>query len=1517
MKKAARKIYNILRLAIVTALVSIVGVFAIAYVALSIPAVQDKIKEVGEEELSNLLHTDVKIGEVTIMPFNEVVLKDVEVPDQKGDSLFTIEKLGAGVSLYNLVVNQRIVFTYAEIVGLKGHIVKPDRESPTNMQFIIDAFKPKDNKPPKKFDLVIYNVVLRKCALTYDLLSEARKEGQFDPNHVALDSIKADLTLPRLKNDDFIIELNRMSLVEQSGFKLKNIAAKVEINNKMTVARGLIVELPNSLLSLGDIELHYNSLKTMGNDIKNSPVEVALSNSYIALEDISPFVPKLKGMKDVVDISAIIKGDANHVDVRTLALNTHDNLLSLNTSATIDSLSSKENISFDVPHIVLHAHADKVEDIVSRFASLTPQAAGIIRRCGDVSIDGSAKGNIHNLHFNGGVGTSLGALNLNGQFVSNDANKSFSGHIATLGFGLGELLAKTNLLGEVAMDVDLTGQLGAGKLSNASINGVISYIDFNGYRYHNITADLKNELKDVNGSISVDDPSVKLNIEGVAHLDGPATTIDIDLNTDGLNMSRLGFIKNVPDGQVSMVMSSNFSGNSLDNLTGSIVVDDVNYSDGNGKKLHLNNVTLTADNASMPQNITLNSDFLNGNVTGSYDFSTLVPSVKGMLSTAFPKLFGNYAYVLKRASKKNDLDFNFVLDPSDELNDILKLPVKFVYKTTVNGNISESHNSFAVNVNAPYLLNGNKIIEGTDLSARLDNEAGNVSVVAHTLFPLKQGKAAVTLNANGINDRLDADLAWRVARETDFHGNLNMSSFFDRDEDGKMIIDIDVNPSQLVFNDKPWQVDPAKVSVHDGVIKVDNLCGHSDDQFVKINGEASKNPESELCLELNDISLDYVFETLNINHVTFGGQATGKFYASDLFSKAPRIYTPVLHVAGLSYNEALMGDTDIKSRWLNDEKAVELDADIAQTNGLHSRIKGAIFAADDSLYLDFDAQRANVGFLKPYMSAFTSDVQGEVSGNAILFGNFKTINLKGDIKADSLKFKLDYTNVYYTCSGDSVHMKPDLITFSDVMIHDREGHEAKLNGWLKHNSFHDPVFNFSITEAKNFLCYDTNADINPIWYGQVYGNGSAFVTGEPGVVDIKVNMQSSPNSKFTFVLSDAEEANEYNFITFRDRNKPVGEIKVEEVVDTIPEIVRQLSAKANIEQQGPPTSYNIDLQGDITPDLQLIVVMDPVGGDRIKATGRGNLRLTYNNNDEMTMFGKYTLEKGNYNFTLQDVIIKDFTIKDGSSISFQGDPYAALLDIKAVYALNANIKDLDETFADDKEINRTNVPVHALLNAKGLISQPDISFDLEFPTLTTDAYRRIKSIISTDEMMNRQIIYLLALNRFYTPEYMNNSRPNNELTSVASSTISSQLSNMLGKMSDKWSISPNFRTSRGDFSDVEVDLALSSQLLNNRLLFNGNFGYRDNKYNTRNSNFIGDFDIEYLLNKNGSFRLKAYNHFNDQNFYVRNALTTQGVGIVWKHDFDRPFDFLNKNRYKLNIVKDTTVTDTVKVVDVK
>ena len=489
----------------------------------------------------------------------------------------------------------------------------------------------------------------------------------------------------------------------------------------------------------------------------------------------------------------------------------------------------------------------------------------------------------------------------------------------------------------------------------------------------------------------------------------------------------------------------------------------------------------------------------------------------------------------------------------------------------------------------------------------------------------------------------------------------------------------------------------------------------------------------------------------------------------------------------------------------------------------------------------------------------------------------------GDIVADSIRFFLDYVNCWYSASRVPIHIVPDYIEFSDIAIHDREGHEAKLGGWLKHDAFHNPEFSFAITDARNFLSYDTNPSINPDWYGTIYGNGACFVDGGPGVVNIRVNMTSAPRSRFTLVMNDTEQADNYNFITFRDREaKP--EPVANQVVDSVDLVLSQLKKKVIKEENSEPSAYNIDLQGDITPDVALTVIMDPVGGDRIKATGGGHMRLTYNNNGELGTYGKYTLDKGTYTFTLQDVIIKEFTIRDGSSISFQGDPYAAVLDLEAVYSLNSNIRDLYESFGDDPDLNRTNVPVHALMRAKGIISQPEISFDLEFPSLTAEAVRKVKSIISTDEMMNRQIIYLLALNRFYTPEYMNQ---NELLTSVASSTIAGQLSNILGKMTDNLSIAPNVRTNK-DFTDLEVDVALSSQLLNNRLLLNGNLGYRDNTYRQSNTNFIGDFDLEYLLNNKGTFRLKSYNHFNDQNYYRPNALTTQGVGIVWKHDFNKP-----------------------------
>ncbi|MBR6746364.1 MAG: translocation/assembly module TamB domain-containing protein, partial [Muribaculaceae bacterium] len=515
------------------------------------------------------------------------------------------------------------------------------------------------------------------------------------------------------------------------------------------------------------------------------------------------------------------------------------------------------------------------------------------------------------------------------------------------------------------------------------------------------------------------------------------------------------------------------------------------------------------------------------------------------------------------------------------------------------------------------------------------------------------------------------------------------------------------------------------------------------------------------------------------------------------------------------------------------------------------------------------------------------------SGTAHIYGTFSDIDLEGDIYVEDMRLKLNFTNTYYSTS-DSIKITPGKITLENVTLSDPYGNTARLDGTVYHTYFREPTFDFNISNVREMLVYNESATANADWYGKIFVNGGATIKGEPGVVKIDVEATTTAGSTFSFVLSELEIADDYTFLTFRDKDAP----KVEEIqLDERMGAVERLRALLNKKVDEQFSDYIIELRVNITPEAEIILVMDPVAGDRIRSHGQGNMRMVYTSADnDLRMFGDYTLERGTYNFTLQDIIIKDFIINSGSQIAFTGDPLTAQLNIEAIYSLNANLSDLDESFLQDKELNRTNVPVHAVLKVRGDIQQPEISFDLAFPTLTSDTYRKVRSIVSTEEMMNQQIIYLLALNRFYTPEYMSTSTKGNELFSVASSTISSQLSNILGHLSDKVSVAPNFRSDQGNFSDMEVDVALSSRLLNNRLLLNGNFGYRDNMMNS--NQFIGDFQIEYLLNRSGSIRLKAYNVYNDQNYYLRTAETTQGVGVMFKKDFDNIFSFLQPLKSK-------------------
>ncbi len=322
---------------------------------------------------------------------------------------------------------------------------------------------------------------------------------------------------------------------------------------------------------------------------------------------------------------------------------------------------------------------------------------------------------------------------------------------------------------------------------------------------------------------------------------------------------------------------------------------------------------------------------------------------------------------------------------------------------------------------------------------------------------------------------------------------------------------------------------------------------------------------------------------------------------------------------------------------------------------------------------------------------------------------------------------------------------------------------------------------------------------------------------------------------------------------------------------------------------------NVLLSGNAIQGLEII--MDPIAGDYISGKGTGNIRTEFYNKGDVKMFGNYRINQGVYKFSLQEVIRKDFIIKDGSTITFNGAPLDANMDIQASYTVNS--ASLNDLIPDASAIiQQPNVRVNCIMNLSGMLVRPTIKLGIELPNERDEIQTLVRNYISTEEQMNMQILYLLGIGKFYTEDARNNNQNSNVMSSVLSSTLSGQLNNALSQVfeTNNWNIGTNLSTGDKGWTDMEVEGILSGQLLNNRLLINGNFGYRDNPM--ANTNFVGDFEAEWLITRSGDIRLKAYNETNDR-YYTKTNLTTQGVGIMYKKDFNKWSDLYFWNKWRL------------------
>ena len=1474
-----RRLLNFIRRTIRALLLLVVLVYGVLYITLSIDAVQQYLRGEAETALSNLMHTDVRIGHVGFRPFNKLTLEDVSVPDQAGDTLFYAGKIAAGFSWLPLT-QKKLTFTTVQLIGLKARLSRPEPEAPLNMQFLIDAFARQDSTPKRTFpfDLSISSVFLRRSSLSYDVASAPRHADRFDRNHVRLTDISGAISLRSFSADSLNLYLKRLSLSEQSGLQLNRLSFTLEANRQEAHVDDFRLQLPHTDLRFDSLGICYDGIADVRHLVDSAQIRVSITESTVTPCDVSAFAPGLRHFTTPMSLALEARGTINHLEMPSLALDA-DRELTLRTEATLTDITRPESTAIAGRVSRLELSPRGVLLLVNNFSPDTQEMPAALERLGDVCFHGDIAGRMDNLVAYGLLESRIGNIRTDVRLGKERTTKTFSlsGRVFSDGLETGLLFDSPDRLNHLAFALQVDLRKPAGRPLSGRLDGEISDFDLKGYPFNTLKLNGSMAGRSFDGQITLDDPNGYIAASGKVDMTSPRALFNLTASLRDVRPGAMHLLPKYPDLSLSLDLTANFTGNRFDEAQGMVSIDSLLLVNGE-HRFDLDRLTVEADNNDMPQSIRVSSELISARISGRYNFATLPAEILALLSReALPVV----APVKKaRTTAINDFDFELSLSPLAELSEVLALPFSTNRAIDISGHVSSSKGSAHLAGQLPDLSFGKMHFADALLQADLSADRAMMRLATQRIAT-NGTPLAIALNASADHGVLTSRLNWSNTGRITYSGSLAAETIFRRHASGQRAVrtDIHVLPTQLIINDSIWRLLPATVTIDSGRVVIDDFTIMHDAQHLKIDGAFSKLPTDTMRLTLSDISLDYIFEILDKEYIRFGGNGTGEFLISTV-DGVPLISTDSLNVSGFTYNRVPLGDLTVRSEFDAKNLGIGLHGRITQPDARPTLIEGGIFPAQDSLWLNFKADRLRADFVDLWTSKILKDLSGRASGDLTLYGHFKELNLVGDAYTEGVSFGIEYLNTIY-CVSDSMHFRTDGITFDNVGVFDRNHTEARASGRINYRNFKDITYDVSIAipAGRPFLAFNVTEKLNPVYWGTVYASGSAHIYGDVEKTWIDVAGRSSANSHFTFSLNDNLTAGDYTFINFRDADKLLRHEVDDDAPHTLAFTDDELTAPADKQHE-----IYLNLQMEATPDVTIAIIMDPATGDQIKGNGSGNIRLEYSTATDFRLYGSYTIDKGSYFFNLQDVIMRDFTINQGSRINFRGDPLSAELDIKAIYQVTANLTELDESFAQSRELSRPTVPVQCILNIEGALRRPDLSFDINLPTVSDDVDRQVKNLIATDEMMNRQILYLMILGKFYTPDYVNSQGRYNELSSVASSTLSSQLNNLLGQISDNWNIGTNIRSDRGDFSDVEVELALSSQLLNNRLLFNGNLGYRDNP-NASNS-FVGDFDLEYLLNPAGSWRLKAYNHYNDRNYSVKSALTTQGVGILFKRDFN-------------------------------
>ena len=1434
---------------------TILGLILLVFILLRLPAVQEYLGQKVANALSETLGTEVSVGKVDVgLISSRVTVDDVFIRDQRKKPMLSASRLSANVDIFSLF-DGKVSVNSAQIFGLKGAFYQENADSKPNFAFVLDSLSSKD-KEKKPLDLSIKSLILRNASLSYHRL-DLPPSHQFNTAHLAISDLSGHFMLHHLSDDELSLDVKKLSFKEASGLNVKNLDFDLLSNKQGTAVKNLSLSLPRTVLHFSDVKLNYCYGEKMV-DWNDLSYQATLDAGDIYPPDLSCFLPQLSSYPSPLSLTTKVTGHDKRITLNGLNLKSKDGPLSLEADASLADLNNKPSWSVDIHRFVLPSHdAEKWAALVDN-----QQILDVLRQAGTLTLMGTAKGGSSQVDLVCKMSSDLGG----GNFDFHKSGQSFSAKIDTDALRLDPLLGGDFGMLEAHLSMDGTWPPNAH--SSMHIKGSVPHVDYKGHDFRDIAMDGHYMDGKYDGTFAMNSPEGDVRFDGLVYFKQPLSG-KFTAHIQHFNPSALGLTDKWQGQTVDCDVIADVASLTPNALQGELTINNLVLTSPE-KQLQLNRLNIYSQGKG---NLSLTTDFCEADVRGNINLTTLPESVFGILSDKLPTLPGLIGK--KAINQGGHLTLSARLEDSDWYRQILKIPFTLHQPMNVEMELDEPSHSLDMTMDIPDFTYSDNRFENTvvDMNTVDDTLKCNVS-----MRKVNEGghDIDVAVKAMAVNNMLHSDV------DIDNHGGrralrgfLSTSTQFFRSDDGAPTAHTIIHNSRLFIGDEEWRIQPSDILYSKNGLLVDNLALTNHGQHIIVNGRIRPHANDTLSVDVNSVDLEYLSSMMGVKNVRFGGMATGRLYAYSLYDDPSAHGT--LKVDNFSFVGGHMGNLSSTLNWKKSTNKLMIGAIIDNGPDSQTYVDGYVGLSPSELNLNFITEGTPLAFIENYCP-FMHDVQVRSNGWVRVLGTFKEPDLEG-VAVVNGPLTLKNLNTTYQLKNDTIVLKPGSIIFSADTVYDRHGHIAVVNGIVNHDKLGPFTTDVQI-HADNALVYDFPTMGNNNFCGTVYATGDCRVKTRSGEVNIDVEATPEPNTLFVYDASSPDAISNQSFIQWND---------ITPRTDTLL-VARDIIPVESTEMKKPnmPSNLHMNILVNANTNATLRVLMNEESGDYIDLLGNGILRISYFNKGAFNIFGNYVVDHGIYKMTIQNVLSKDFQFQEGGTIAFGGNPFQSNLDLKAVYTVNGvSLSDLNigRNFATN------NIRVNCIMNIGGTMEAPTVDFDMEMPTVNADAQQMVRSLVDSEEELNQQVIYLLTIGRFYSQSGNNAVEENSQsqtslaMQSLLSGTISQQINNVLSNVlnNNNWNFGANISTGDEGWNNAEYEGTLSGRLMNNRLLINGQFGYRDNSNAT--SSFIGDFDVRYLLFPNGNLAVRVYNQTNDR-YFTKNSLNTQGVGLIMKKDFN-------------------------------